>query len=44
VKKDFISNVEKKDTMLPFIIRNIIKIRDLGSNALILLDKVVIVT
>jgi hypothetical protein len=43
-KKDSILNVERRDIMPPFIIKNIIKIKDLESNALILLDKVVIIT
>jgi hypothetical protein len=44
VKRDSISSMERKDTMLPSIIRNIIKIKDLGSNMLIPLDEVVIIT
>jgi hypothetical protein len=44
MKRDFASSVGRKDTMLPSIIRNIIKIRDLGSNMLISLDEAVIIT
>jgi hypothetical protein len=44
MKKDSISSVGRKDTMLPSITRNIIKTRDLGSNVSTPLDKAVIAT
>jgi hypothetical protein len=42
-KRDFVSNVERKDIMLPFIVRSIIKTKDLGNSMSTLLDEMVII-
>jgi hypothetical protein len=44
MRKDFISNVGRKDIMLLSMVRNIIKTKDLGSNMSTLLDEEAIVT